>query len=119
MANIIEIPSFGDSRGNLCVLQECVPFDIKRVYYIYGVTAQRGGHRHKKTRQLLISVCGSCEVYSNSGTKESNYVLNSPDKGLIVEAEDWHTMDNFTSDCVLLVLASEEYDVNDYIDEAY
>jgi len=70
MAHIIELPTFGDDRGNLTVVEKVLPFEIKRFYYIYDVSSQRGGHRHKKTIQALISLGGSCEIYVNDGKKE-------------------------------------------------
>ena len=121
MAKIIDIPTFYDERGSLSIVEKVVEFDFKRVYYIYNTDGkQRGGHRHKKTKQLLICVNGSCDVFCENKLKENNtFDLNSPNKCLLVEAEDWHTMQNFSKDCVLLVLASEYYDKDDYIDERY
>jgi len=121
MAKIIQLPTFNDERGNLTIIEKVVDFDIKRVYYIYGTDGkQRGGHRHKKTRQLLISISGSCSVFCQNNLKQEEiFILNNPKKCLIVEAEDWHTMQDFSKDCILLVLASEYYDVDDYIDEKY
>ncbi len=119
MAYILKLPTFSDNRGSLTVIEKVVPFEIKRVYYIYNATAKRGGHRHKKTWQALISVVGSCEIYVHNGREETTYLLERPDKCLVLAPEDWHTMDKFTSDCVLLVLASEYFDVDDYIYEGY
>lgn len=119
MATPVNLPTFSDSRGALTVLEKVVPFAVRRIYYIHKANSLRGGHRHKKNRQLLISVAGSCEVFVNNGREKSTFVLDSPVQGLILELEDWHTMDKFSPECVLLVLASEPYDVNDYIDEPY
>ena len=121
MAKMIDIPTISDDRGSLSVIENLVNFEIKRVYYIYNTDAkQRGGHRHKKTDQFLICVSGSCSVFCENELKNSNtFMLDKPNKGLYVEAKDWHTMRDFSKDCVLLVLASEYYDVNDYIDERY
>lgn len=119
MAHLTDLPTFPDPRGSLTVLEKVVPFPIRRIYYIYKANSLRGGHRHKNTRQLLVSVSGSCEVFVNNGREKSTFALDSPSKGLVLELEDWHTMDNFTRDCVLLVLASEPYDPDDYIDEPY
>jgi len=119
MAYIIELPIFGDERGNLTVVEKLLPFDIKRFYYIYDVINQRGGHRHKKTVQALICLGGSCEIYINDGEKEEVVSLDTPDKCLILEPKDWHTMDKFSKGSTLLVFSSEYYDVNDYIDEEY
>lgn len=119
MAYIIKLPTFSDERGSLTVIEKILPFEVKRIYYIYNAKNKRGGHRHKKNVQALIAVSGSCDIFVNDGHKKQTYNLNSPDKCLILETKDWHTMYNFTQDCVLLVLASEYYDKNDYIDEEY
>ena len=119
MAYIIELPTFSDERGNLTVVEKLLPFDIKRFYYIYDAHSKRGGHRHKKTIQALISLGGSCEIYVNNGEKEELFLLDSPNKCLIIDAKDWHTMDKFSKGSTLLVFSSEFYDVNDYIDEKY
>lgn len=116
MAKIIETREISDNRGALCVIDNLLPFNIKRVFYIYGVTGQRGGHSHKKTRQALISIVGSCSIYTNNGIKKETYLLSKPNQILLLEPEDWHTMD-FSPDAVLLVLASEHYDKEDYIHE--
>ncbi len=122
MAHIINLKSFGDPRGNLTVIEKIVPFDIKRVYYIYGVPEEdivRAGHKHKKNIQALICVSGSCIISNNDGKKKEDFILDSPNKLLIMNPEDWHTMHHFTKDAVLLVLASEYYDKDDYIDTPY
>lgn len=119
MAYIIKLPTFSDERGNLTVIEKILPFEIRRVYYIYKARSKRGGHRHKKTIQALIAVNGKCEVFVNNGEKKERFLLDSPDKALILECRDWHTIENFSEDCVLLVLASEYYDKNDYIYEEY
>ncbi len=119
MAYFINLPTFSDNRGYLTVIEKILPFEIKRIYYIYNATSKRGGHRHKKNIQALISVAGSCEIFVNNGEKKETFILDRPDKALIIEARDWHTMDKFSPDCVLLVLASEYYDRDDYIYEEY
>lgn len=119
MAYIIDLPTFKDDRGNLTVVEKLLPFEIKRLYYIYGVAKKRGGHRHKKTIQALICLGGSCEIFINNGEKKTTILLNNPSKCLILENKDWHTMDKFSQNSTLLVLSSEYYDVNDYIDEEY
>lgn len=119
MAYIIELQTITDSRGSLTVIEDILPFDIKRVYYMYNVQGQRGGHSHKKTMQALVAVHGSCKV--NVVNKNSKYVftLDTPDTCLLLDPEDWHTMDDFSEDAVLLVLASELYDACDYVTEEY
>ncbi len=117
MAYIIELPSFCDERGRLTVLEKVLPYDIKRVYYMYNVTSKRGGHKHKKTIQALIALSGSCEVFVENVNKKETFVLDSNTKCLLVNPEDWHTMDSFSKGTILLVLASEYYDAEDYIEE--
>jgi hypothetical protein len=119
MAYFIDIPKFNDSRGGLCVVENLLPFTVKRIYYIFNVSGERGGHRHKESVQALICLSGSCEVFVNNGVEKNTYILDEPHKCLIVEPKDWHTMDYFSKSATLLVLASEYYDVNDYIDETY
>lgn len=119
MAYIIKIPTFNDQRGNLSVVEKILPFEIKRFYYIYDVTSKRGGHRHKKTIQALICLGGSCEIYIHDGKTEETILLDNPNKCLILNPEDWHTMDKFSKGSTLMVFSSEFYDKDDYIDEKY
>ena len=122
MAQLIRLKTHTDKRGQLTVVQDEIPFAIMRTYYIQGVpdtTIQRGGHRHKKSWQALICLSGSCEIYNNDGISENIFTLNSPDICLILEPKDWHTMQQFSKDAVLLVFASTKYDVDDYIDQPY
>jgi len=120
MARLISLKTFTDDRGNLTVLDRVIPFDIVRVYYIYGVdNSERGGHRHHKTRQAAVCIQGSCSIYNNDGANECHYELNSPDKCLVLEPVDWHVMYNFSSDAILMVFASEPFSAEDYIYESY
>ena len=100
-------------------MEKLLPFEIKRFYCIYDVIQKRGGHRHKKTIQALICLGGSCEVYVNDGLKKETFLLDSPSKCLLLEPEDWHTMDKFTKGSTLLVFASEFYNKDDYVSEEY
>jgi dTDP-4-dehydrorhamnose 3,5-epimerase-like enzyme len=120
MTMLIDFMTFNDSRGDLTVIEKRIPFEIKRIYYIYNCSDQpRGGHRHIKTKQVLVCLSGSCEIYLTNGDESDTVVLNSPAKGLYVAPEFWHSMSKFTSDAILLVLASEYFDPADYIDEPY
>ncbi|HET7818208.1 MAG TPA: FdtA/QdtA family cupin domain-containing protein [Bacteroidia bacterium] len=120
MAKLLSLKTFTDKRGNLTVIEKVIPFDIKRIFYIYGVDSSvRGGHRHKKTVQAAICLKGSCAIYNNDKITEQTFQLDTPDKCLILEPKDWHTMQNFTPDAILMVLASEYFDQNDYIYEKY
>jgi len=120
MARMIELPTFKDDRGSLTVIEKTIPFQIERIFYIYGVDdSVRGGHRHHKTRQAAFCIQGACVISNNNGTEKAEYKLDSPSKGLILEPEDWHTMHHFTTDAILMVLASEAFDPGDYIREDY
>lgn len=120
MAYLINLKTFTDKRGNLTVIEKVIPFDIKRIFYIYGVDDSiRGGHRHKKTIQAAICIQGSCVIYNDDNQTQEEFHLNSPDQCLILEPKDWHQMYKFSTDAILMVLASEYFDENDYIYEKY
>jgi dTDP-4-dehydrorhamnose 3,5-epimerase-like enzyme len=122
MANLINLKTFTDERGNLTVIEKIIPFEIKRVFYIYGVdNSTRGHHRHKKTIQAAISIQGSCTIWNKGGDKDpvEEFILNTPSKCLIINSNDYHWMDNFSKDCILMVFASEYFDPKDYIYEKY
>jgi dTDP-4-dehydrorhamnose 3,5-epimerase-like enzyme len=120
MAYLIDLKTFIDVRGNLTVIEKTIPFDIKRIFYIYGVDQSvRGGHRHKTTIQAAICLKGSCRIYNNDGQDENYFILDQPSKCLILQTRDWHTMDQFSPDAILMVLASEYFDQQDYIFEPY
>lgn len=117
----IEIPQLGDDRGSLVALEgkKTVPFDIKRVYYIFGTKpgVARGFHAHKALKQVAICISGKCKMLLDNGTEKAEVWLDSPSKGILVNDLVWHEMYEFTPDSVLLVLASEHYDEADYIRE--
>jgi hypothetical protein len=120
MAYMINLKTFCDKRGNLTVIERVLPFAIKRIFYIYGVDDSiRGRHRHRKTVQAAICLKGSCSIHNNDGIRQEEFVLDSPSKCLILETKDWHYMHRFTRDAILMVLASECFDPNDYIYEDY
>lgn len=120
MAEIIDLKTHTDKRGNLTVIEKVIPFDIKRIFYIYGVDdSKRGGHRHHKTYQAAVCIKGSCTIYNNNGLQENVFELDKPNKCLIIKPEDWHTMYNFSEDAILMVLASEHFEAADYIYEPY
>lgn len=109
----------GDQRGHLCVaeFEKEIPFEIKRVYWIYG-TAQgieRGFHAHKQLKQVAVAVAGSCEIELNDGKSTETVTLQSPDQGLVIGPGIWRVMRNFSEDCVLLVFADALYNEADYI----
>lgn len=118
-AKIIDIPKIEDRRGNLSVVEEFknVPFHIARAYWLYDVPAgaKRGGHAHKRLKQLLIALSGSFTVTLDDGYEKRKILLNRPYQGLFIETGIWRTIDDFSSGAVCLVLASELYDESDYI----
>jgi len=120
MAYLIDLKTHTDKRGNLTVIEKVLPFDIKRIFYIYGVDGSvRGGHRHHNTVQAAICITGSCKIYNNDNIEETTFNLNKPSKCLIIEPKDWHQMFDFTPDAILMVLASENYNERDYIFDKY
>jgi dTDP-4-dehydrorhamnose 3,5-epimerase-like enzyme len=120
MAYIISLKTFTDSRGNLTVIENALPFQIKRIFYIYGVDSSvRGGHRHRKTIQAAICIKGRCKIYNNDSEREEVFSLDKPHKCLILDCRDWHKMYDFSKNAILMVLASEIFDESDYIFEGY
>lgn len=119
LAKIIELPRITDPRGNLTVAEanKNIPFDIKRVYWLYDVPGGecRGGHAHKHLQQILIAVSGSFHVTLDNGKEKQTFLLNHPYQGLLIETKTWRTLDDFSSGAVCVVLASDFYDENDYI----
>jgi len=120
MAEILNLKTFVDSRGNLTVIEKVIPFQVQRIFYIYGVDgSERGQHRHKVTYQAAISLRGSCTIYNHDGQSEQLFHLDSPAKCLLLAPTDWHKMYAFTPDCILMVLASTLFDYEDYIFSPY
>jgi dTDP-4-dehydrorhamnose 3,5-epimerase-like enzyme len=120
MAYLIDLKTHTDKRGNLTVIENVLPFQIKRVFYIYGVDdSVRGGHRHHKTIQAAICIKGECKIFNNDGGKKEIFNLDRPSECLILEPQDWHQMFDFSKDAILMVLASENFDENDYIFKKY
>ena len=116
---IISIPKIVDDkgRGKLSVIEKSiVPFEIKRVYYLYDVPSDafRGGHAHKDLYQFMIPLSGSFEVSIDDGFNSKKIMLNKPDQGLLIPSGIWREMDNFSAGSVCLVLASEVFDESDY-----
>lgn len=109
----------GDDRGQLVAIQENIdiPFDIKRVYYMYNTVTNmvRGKHAHKKLEQILICTSGSCKIHLDNGKETAEVTLDKPWEGLYLSHNIWREMYDFTDDAVLMVLASELYDTEDYI----
>ena len=117
---IIELDKHhSDRKGNLSVVENGVtlPFDVKRVYYLYDVPGgeSRGAHAHKNLSQLIIAASGSFRVSLDDGTDKVSYLLNRPYQGLLVKPGIWRDVDEFSSGSVCMVLASEVYRIEDYI----
>lgn len=115
---IVDIPKIKNAKGNIGVIEnDVVPFDIKRVYYLYDVpsSAKRGGHAHKNLKQLLIALSGSFDVVLKDGKKKQTVTLNKPDKALLINSSIWRELENFSSGAVCMVIASDVYNEDDYI----
>lgn len=115
----LSFPSLGDDRGSLVALEanKTIPFKIKRVYYIFGTkeNVTRGLHAHKALKQVMLCISGRCKVTLDDGSIRESTILSSATKGLLIEGLIWREMCDFSPDCVLLVIASELYDENDYV----
>ncbi len=115
---LIDIPKITDPRGNLAVIEKKVlPFNMKRVYYLYDVpsTAYRGGHAHKIQQEFLIALSGSFDVVLDDGINKKTVTLNKPNIGLLIGTNVWRELENFSSGSVCLVVSSGCFDETDYI----
>ena len=116
---LINFPIHGNHTGNLVALEKGVdfPFEIKRVYYIWGTStdAVRGKHAHRKLEQVITCTSGSCDFILDNGKERTTVHLNNPAQGLYIKHNIWREFTNFSDDCVVMVLASEHYDEADYI----
>ena len=116
---IINLPKISDPRGNLSFIEggQHIPFDIKRVYYLYDVPggSDRGSHAHKNLHQFVVAMSGSFDVVLNDGKEKKRFHLNRSYYGLYVCPMMWRELDNFSSGSVCMVLASAHYDESDYI----
>ena len=116
---VIDLRKISDPRGNLTPIEGCgdIPFDIKRVYYLYDVPsgASRGAHAHKALKQLIIAANGSFTITLSDGKNQRAFNLNRPYQGLLIVPGIWRDLDDFSSGAVLLCLASEHYEAEDYI----
>ena len=116
---LINFKPLGDERGSLIAIEarKTVPFDVRRVYYIFGTKegVERGFHAHKTLNQVAVAVTGSCEIVLDDGATQTMVLMDSSEKGVFIEPKVWHYMRDFSPDCVLLVLADRHYDEADYI----
>jgi dTDP-4-dehydrorhamnose 3,5-epimerase-like enzyme len=119
LINIINFKSLGDARGDLISLESTkeIPFEIKRVYYIFDTQNDviRGLHAHKELKQVAIVLKGSCRFLLDDGVNKESIILSNAHQGLLIDSCLWREMSDFSEDCVLIVLASAQYDENDYI----
>ncbi|TWG86430.1 WxcM-like protein [Cupriavidus gilardii J11] len=115
----IALQTHGDQRGMLVALEEAknVPFTIKRVYYLFDTKdgVRRGFHAHRNLKQLAIAVRGSVRFHLDDGFETADILLDDPGQGLLLDRMIWREMYDFSEDCVLMVLADQLYDVDDYI----
>ncbi|MBF9001158.1 WxcM-like domain-containing protein [Vibrio sp. NFV-1] len=117
--NKIKFKTLGDERGSLVAIEQGynIPFDIKRVYYIFDTKkgVERGFHAHHNLQQLVIAINGSCDFIVDDGRERKIVHLDNPNEGLLVNGIVWREMKSFSDDCVLLVLADDYYNESDYI----
>jgi 2-polyprenyl-3-methyl-5-hydroxy-6-metoxy-1,4-benzoquinol methylase len=115
---IVQLPKISDPRGNLTFIENSrhIPFDIRRIYYLYDVPggSDRGGHAHKKLQQVVVATSGSFDVVLDDGYRQQRYHLNRSYQGLYIGPMMWRYLDNFSSGAVCMVLASDPYDESDY-----
>jgi dTDP-4-dehydrorhamnose 3,5-epimerase-like enzyme len=116
---IVDFPKVTDYRGNLSFIEENnqIPFQIKRVYYLYDVPsgATRGGHAHRALHQVVIALSGSFDIILDDGIRKRSFFLNRPHYGLYIPPKVWRELENFSSNSVALSLVSEVYDESDYV----
>ena len=119
LIKLLDFATKGDARGSLVALEshKNIPFDIKRVYYIFDTEAGvvRGLHAHKELQQVMMCLKGSCRIVLDNGSMKEQVILDCPDKGLLIDSLVWREMHDFSHDCVLLVLADNYYDEEDYL----
>jgi hypothetical protein len=117
--NLVDLPKFLDLRGNLSFIEEGthLPFNIKRVYWIYDVPGgeHRGGHAFRETMELIVALSGSFDVVLNSGEREYRFSLNRSYYGVLVPEMIWRTLENFSTNSLALIIASTEFNETDYI----
>ena len=115
--SLIYLPKISDDRGSLIFAEQfkMVPFNIKRIFYMYGNIGERGNHAHKKTKQFIIAMSGSFKIKIDDGKDSHNFDMVSPDYGLYISKKIWVNLYDFSKDSVCLVLASDYYKKDDYI----
>ncbi|WP_293890694.1 FdtA/QdtA family cupin domain-containing protein [Flavobacterium sp.] len=117
-SKIITIPKVENPSGNYAIIEGAtLPFDIKRVYYLYDIPSgsERGGHSHIGQQEFLVAASGSFDVILKDGAEEVKIILNKPDKGLLIYKGVWRELNNFSAGAVCLVMSSDIFDESDYI----
>ena len=115
---LLDIPTINDARGNLAVIEkDILPYPIKRVYYLFDFPSDsfRGGHAHKEQLEFLIALSGSFTVTLDNGQSKKSFLLNKPNKGLLLPTGIWRELEDFSSGAICLVLSSGEFEEDDYI----
>lgn len=119
LVQLVDFQAHGDERGTLVSLESAknIPFEIKRVYYMFDTQSDvaRGFHAHKKLKQAAICISGNCTMLLDDGLRKESVVLSSPKQAVLIDPMVWHEMSDFSENCILLVLADDIYDENDYI----
>ncbi len=116
MSKVLCIPTFSNNKGSLSVIENLLNFSIKRVYYIYNIRGVRGQHKHFKTIQFFICLNGKVEL-TVKNKYQKKYILSKPNKGILLEPDDWHQFKSLKKNTVLLILASHKFSKKDYIYE--
>lgn len=114
MSRVINIPTFSNSKGSLSVIENLLNFSIKRVYYIYNICGVRGQHKHLRTIQFFICLNGKVELIVKN-KYQKKYILSKPNKGVLLQPDDWHEFKSLTKNTIVLVLASHKFSKKDYI----
>lgn len=119
--SVVDLSKFHSNAGNITVVENdnSIPFEVKRIYYLYDIPGgeDRGGHAHIELEQYIVAASGSFDVVLDDGTNKKKFTLNRPYLALHIVPGLWRQLNNFSSGSVCLVLASHEYDENDYIRE--
>ena len=120
MPKIFTLPVHSSNRGDLTVFENILPGTLKRIFYISNADGEtRGGHRHIKAWQALMCVQGTCDIYVETPEKKFVFNLEEANKVLVLEPQDWHTLENFSENAIVLVVSNENYDPQDYIYPSY